>query len=277
MLSNTGHIIILILLHWEMSFIMGLNIQELKAAKRLDDFKKDGLRVLGITNADKTTVNELEVIAKPVDIHSKSEIKARKDIIELLTKRLDELNVTNKQRAELQVRRQYCIPVNRQIVRQSAYGYYSQNSKYEYFGVPIIVGYELYNNSKYPCNYLKAHYNKGNITLSKDYIPAGESRIVTRHELAYLAILNGSDLVNGKIMCKRSGGIPYIRMKSAKTDSDFRQSIRDDNTMISVAYITGYKQFSLLPEFENDFNWVKDYKKYKCSKLNLSFETYDYD
>lgn len=46
-------------------------------------------------------MGELEVIAKPVDIHSKSEIKARKDIIELLVKRLDELNVTNKQRAEL--------------------------------------------------------------------------------------------------------------------------------------------------------------------------------
>lgn len=253
---------------------MGLNIQELKAAQRLDDFKRDGLRVLGITNADRTTVGELEVIAKPVDIHSKNEIKARKDIIELLTKRLDALNVTNKQRAELQVRRQYCIPVNRQIVKQSAYGHYS---KYEYFGVPIIVGYELYNNSQYPCNYLKAHYNRGNITLSKDCIPAGESKIITRHELAYLAILNRSDLVNGKIMCKRSGGIPYIRMKSVKTDSDFRQSIRDDNTMISIAYMTGYKQFSLLPEFENDFAWVKDYKKYKCSKLNLSFETYDYD
>lgn len=46
-------------------------------------------------------MGELEVIAKPKDIHSESEIKARKDIIELLIKRLDELNVTNKQRAEL--------------------------------------------------------------------------------------------------------------------------------------------------------------------------------
>lgn len=139
------------------------------------------------------------------------------------------------------------------------------------------MGYEIYNNSQYPCNYLKAHYNKGNITLSKDCIPAGESRIITRHELAYLAILNGSDLVNGKIMCKRSGGIPYIRLKSVKTDSGYMQSIRDDDTMISIAYMTGHKQFTLIPEFENDFNWVKDYKKYKCSKLNLSFETYDYD